>query len=133
MQLGSQSLQQIVMKHRIGPQKVVMDLHQSCNLDIILANLDQGSGKKSINNQLREQITLGGLKIEFKLYLKLVFKELNHLAAILHVCAWSLISRSEKKNIYHFSKINTFTLLIIFIVKSLKKEQSSTKLTLNLL
>ena len=46
MQLGSQSLQQIVMKHRIGPQKVVMDLHQSCNLDIILVNLDQGSGKK---------------------------------------------------------------------------------------
>ena len=75
MQLGSQSLQQIVMKHRIGPQKVVMDLHQSCNLDIILVNLDQGSGKKSINNQLREQITLGGLKIEFKLYLTLVFKK----------------------------------------------------------
>ena len=46
MQLGSQSLQQIMMKHRIGPQKVVMDLHQSCNLDIILVNLDQGPTKK---------------------------------------------------------------------------------------
>ena len=91
MQLGSLSLQQIVMKHRIGPQKVVMDLHQSCNLDIILVNLDQGSGKKHKQSILREQITLGGLKIEFKLYLKLVFKELNHLAAIFHACARSLI------------------------------------------
>ena len=74
MQLGSLSLQQIAMKHRIGPQKVVMDLHQSCNLDIILVNLDQDTGKKSINNQLREQITLGGLKIEFKLYFKVSFQ-----------------------------------------------------------
>ena len=90
MQLGSLSLQQIVMKHRIGPQKVVMDLHQSCNLDIILVNLDQGSGKKQ-KQSIKRQITLGGLKIEFKLYLKLVFKELNHLAAIFHVCARSLI------------------------------------------
>ena len=79
------------MKHRIGPQKVVMDLHQSCNLDIILVNLDQGSEKKHKQLITIEQITLGGLKIEFKLYLKLVFKELNHLAAILQVCARSLI------------------------------------------
>ena len=46
MQLGSQSLQQIVMKHRKEPQKAVMDLHQSCNLDIILVNLDQDPRKK---------------------------------------------------------------------------------------
>ena len=46
MQLGSLSLQQIVMKHRIGPQKVVRDLHQSCNLDIFLVNLDQDPRKK---------------------------------------------------------------------------------------
>ena len=46
MQLGLQSLQQIVTKHRKGPQKVVMDLRQSCNLDIILVNLDQDPRKK---------------------------------------------------------------------------------------
>ena len=67
-----------------------MDLHQSCNLDIILVNLDQGSGKKQ-KQSIKRQITLGGLKIEFKLYLKLVFKELNHLAAILHVYSRGLI------------------------------------------
>ena len=46
MQLGLQSLQQIVTKHRKGPQKVVMDLRQSCNLDIILVNLDQDPRRK---------------------------------------------------------------------------------------
>ena len=43
---------------------------------------------------------------------ELVSKELNHLAAILHVYA------------------DTFTLLIIFIVKRLQKEQNSTNLLL---
>ena len=55
-------------------------------------------------------------------FLELVSKELNHLAAILHVYAgvWILWS---KKNCYYFSKRkrNTFTLLVIFIVKSLQK------------
>jgi hypothetical protein len=36
----------------------------------------------------------------------------------------------KKKIHYYFSKRNTFTLLIIFIVKSLQKEQNSTNLLL---
>ena len=51
--------------------------------------------------------------------LELVSKELNNLAAILHVYARSLI-------IFQKEKGNTFTLLIIFLVKSLQKEQNST-------
>ena len=56
---------------------------------------------------------------------ELVSKELNHLAAILHVYA-------EGLNFIIFQKENgiTFTLLIIFIVKSLQKEQNSTNLLL---
>ena len=46
--------------------------------------------------------------------LELVSKELNHLAAILHVYAGGLNENG-----------NTFTLLIIFIVKSLQKEQNT--------
>ena len=63
--------------------------------------------------------------------LELVSKELNHLAAILDVYAGSLIFM-VKKNIIIFlkEKGNTFTLLIIFIVKSLQKEQNSTNLLL---
>ena len=47
-------------------------------------------------------------------------KELNHLAAILHVYAGK-----EKKIVIIFQKENgnTFTLLIIFIVKSLQKSK----------
>ena len=60
--------------------------------------------------------------------LELVSKELNHLAAILHVYAGGLIFM----NIIIFQKEigNTFTLLISFIVKSLQKEQNSTNLLL---
>ena len=62
--------------------------------------------------------------------LELVSKELNHLAAILGV--WFLWSKT--KNIIIFQKergnANAFTLLILFIVKSLKKEQNSTNLLL---
>jgi len=51
--------------------------------------------------------------------IELVSKELNHLAAILHVY-------KVKKYYFPKEKGNTFTLLIIFIVKSLQKEQNST-------
>ena len=58
-------------------------------------------------------------------------KELDHLAAILHVYAGDL-NFTKKKNGIIFQKENgnTFTLLIIFIVKSLQKEQNSTNLLL---
>jgi hypothetical protein len=60
-----------------------------------------------------------------------VSKELNHFAAILQHYAgvWFLWS---KKNVIFFQKEkgNTLTLLIIFIVKSLQKEQNSTNLLL---
>ena len=59
--------------------------------------------------------------------IELVSKELNHLAAILHVYAGGLnffVIIFQKEN------GNTFTLLIIFIVKSLQKEQNSTNLLL---
>jgi hypothetical protein len=64
---------------------------------------------------------------------ELVFKELNHLAAILHVYARGL--NFMKWNFFFviiFQKENgdTFTPLIIFIVKSLQKEQNSTNLPL---
>ena len=64
--------------------------------------------------------------------LELLSKELNHLAAILHVYAGGLICYEVKKNIIIFQKENgnTFTLLIIFILKSLQKEQNSTNLLL---
>ena len=65
---------------------------------------------------------------------ELVSKDLNHLAAILHVYAgvWILWSKKNKKIVIIFQKENgnTFTLLIIFIVKSLQKEQNSTNLLL---
>ena len=58
------------------------------------------------------------------LILELVSEELNHLAAILHVYAGSFY---EVKKIYIIifqkEKGNTFTLLIIFTVKCLQKEQ----------
>ena len=62
--------------------------------------------------------------------LELLSKELNHLAAILHVCMFDFYE--VKKNIIIFQKEtgNSFTLLIIFIVKSLQKEQNSTNLLL---
>jgi hypothetical protein len=56
--------------------------------------------------------------------LELVSKELNHLAAILHVYAGSLNFDFQKE------KGNTFTLLVIFTVKSLQKEQNGTNLLL---
>ena len=64
--------------------------------------------------------------------LELVSKELNHLAAILHVYAGGIEFYELKKNVIIFQKENenTFTLLIIFIVKSLQKEQNSTNLLL---
>ena len=59
-------------------------------------------------------------------------KELNHLAAILHVYAGGFVFYEVKKNVTIFRKENgnTFTLLIIFIIKSLQKEQNSTNLLL---
>ena len=61
--------------------------------------------------------------------LELVSKELNHLAAILHVYAGGL-NFKKKKIVIILQKENgnTFTLLIIFMVKSLQKEQNSTNL-----
>ena len=60
--------------------------------------------------------------------IELVSKELNHLAAILHVYARGLnfifVIIFQKEN------GNTFTLFIIFIVKSLQKERNSTNLLL---
>ena len=79
------------------------------------------------------------VEIQFRISLQfqaidimLVSKELNHLAAILHVYAWILIFMKSRKDIIIFQKEkgNTFTLLIIFIVKSLQKEQNSTNLLL---
>ena len=64
---------------------------------------------------------------------ELASKELNHLAAILHVYVGGL---NFMKYSFFFIIIfqkengNTFTLLIIFIVKSLQKEQNSTNLLL---
>ena len=84
--------------------------------------------------------------------LELVSKELNHLAAILHVYAGGRVSVQgvkslgghfaclcrgfefyevkKKKFVIIFQKENgnTFTLFIIFMVKSLQKEQNSTNL-----
>ena len=66
--------------------------------------------------------------------IELVSKELNHLAAILHVYAGGLNFMKQKIFFYViiFQKENgnTFTLFIIFIVKSLQKEQNSTNLLL---
>ena len=57
---------------------------------------------------------------------ELVSRELNHLAAILH----AYVGGYKVKNVTIFQKErrNTFTLLIIFIVKSLQKESNSTNL-----
>ena len=55
--------------------------------------------------------------------LELVSKELNHLAAILHVYTGGLNSiEIKKKNVIIFQEENgnTFTFLIIFIVKRAK-------------
>ena len=59
-------------------------------------------------------------------------KELNHLAAILHVYAGGIEFYELKKNVIIFQKENenTLTLSIIFIVKSIQKEQNSTNLLL---
>ena len=65
--------------------------------------------------------------------LELVSKELNHLAAILHAYAGSLIGMKQEK--YHYSskrKGKYFYTFIIFIVKSLQKEHKSTTMTPNL-
>ena len=55
------------------------------------------------------------------LVLELVSKELNHFAGILHVYAGDLHFMKKKNVIIEKKKGNTFTLLIIFIVKSLQK------------
>ena len=62
--------------------------------------------------------------------LELVSKELNHLAAILHVNAGGLNFMMQKFFFIIFQEENgnTFTLLIIFIVKSLQNEQRGTNL-----
>ena len=65
----------------------------------------------------------------FTFKLELVSKELNHLADILHVYARGLIFMIIII-IFQKEKGNTFTLSIIFIVKSLQKEQISTNLLL---
>jgi len=62
-------------------------------------------------------------------------KELNHLAAIWHVYAgrgFEFYEVKNKKNVIIFQRENgnTFTLFIIFFVKSLQKEQNSTNLLL---
>ena len=58
--------------------------------------------------------------------IELVFNKWNHLKTILHVYAGGLIVIKWKKNIIHQKeKGNTFTLLIIFLVKSLQKEQNT--------
>ena len=65
--------------------------------------------------------------------LELVSKKLNHFAASLYVYAGGLnFMKYKKKFIIIFQKEteNTFTLLIIFIMKSLQKEQNSTNLLL---
>ena len=72
-------------------------------------------------------------KIGFNI--ELVSKELNHLAAILHVYAGGLNFMKKKKKkkiviIFQKENGNTSTLLIIFLVKSLQKEQKSTNLLL---
>jgi hypothetical protein len=61
-----------------------------------------------------------------------VSKELNHLPAILHVFGGALNFMKKKKIVIIFQKENgnTFTLLIIFTVKRLQKEQNSTNLLL---
>ena len=65
---------------------------------------------------------------------ELVSKELNHLVAILHVYAGGFEFYEVKKKIFViiFQKENgnTFTLFIIFVVKSLQKKQNSTNLQL---
>ena len=50
--------------------------------------------------------------------IELVSKELNHLVAILHVYAggFELYEIKEKYIIFQKENVNTFTLLIIFIV-----------------
>ena len=84
------------------------------------------SCKELQNNCLCLQIYPVYLDGMYVFGLELVSKELNHLAAILHVYAGGLnfIIIFQKEN------GNTFTLLIIFIVKSLQKEQNSTNLLL---
>ena len=67
--------------------------------------------------------------------LEIMSKELNHLAAILHIYArpgFEFYEVTKKILLLLFQKENgnTFTLLIIFIVKSLQKEQNSTNLLL---
>ena len=56
---------------------------------------------------------------------ELVSKELNHMAAILHVYfGFDFYEVEFFFIIFQKEKGNTFTLLIIFIVKSLQKEQN---------
>ena len=52
-------------------------------------------------------------------------KALNHLAAILHVYARGLIFMKLKKILFQKENGNTIALLIIFLVKSLQKEQKA--------
>ena len=59
--------------------------------------------------------------------LELVSKELNHLEAILHVYVGDLIFMKWKKILSFFKKKREI-LLIIFVVKSLQKEQNRTNL-----
>ena len=61
---------------------------------------------------------------------ELVSKELNHLVAILHVYAGGFNFMKKKIIIFQKENGNTFTLFIIFIVKSRQKEQNSTNLLL---
>ena len=68
----------------------------------------------------------------FDMEIELVSKELNHLAAILHGQGFEFYAEKKFFFVIIFQKVNgnTFTLLIIFIVKSLQKEQNSTNLLL---
>ena len=74
----------------------------------------------------------------FLTYLELVSKELNHLLAILHVCAGDLIYMKWKKKYYYFSKRKGkyfYTFDRFYCEKSLKngKEDKSTTITPNML
>ena len=89
MQLGLQSLQQIVTKHRKGPQKVVMDLRQSCNLDIILVNLDQDPRKK------HKQLINGRTD-----YLGWFKNWINILQEVHFACSYAQKLSKNDKNIY---------------------------------
>ena len=74
------------------------------------------------------ELLLFNLSVEFRVSVQGVKSLNSHFA-----CLCRGFEFYEKKNCYYFQKENgntTFTLLIIFIVKSLQKEQNKTNLLL---